>query len=829
MKSRQFRAIASAAAICLCISCVRAFAGTDVTPPVFSGISVSAVTYKSAIVSWTTSEAADTQVEYGPTTAYGLSTALKTARVTSHFQALDGLKAKTWYYYRVKSRDAAGNQGISGRGSFTTFPASDVTPPAITEILPAVDTSGKVNVTANISDAAGIMPGSAKVYYAAPPATGCNGPVRWLPAAMSPTSGSGYKATLPGVFNSGDSLCLKVGAQDAGANENAASSLYTANPYKVSFTVVNFQSTTILNSGKTGEKVDMVFLGDGYTFSELGTYRDDVKEFTDHLFSQPPFSDYKGFFNVHRVDVVSSQSGTDNPNCNGVNVDTALDSGFSSTGSDCRVLFTHASAKVAEAAAHAPAADTVVVLVNTSLRGGAAILGRYGVFSRVNSDTMAHELGHSFGLLADEYDYGGPETYANGEPSEPNITINTARSMLKWGQWVTAETALPTTITATTALDTPGLYEGAKYSKRGVYRPTNASKMRILDVPFERINYGLLVDRIFDYVPEDKTAPLGSLTCGQPVSGKMSVTLSASDPESYVMAYRLSASPSFSDTAWQLASNKADFTLNQPAWPAPAKTGAQIYAQFRNGYGAAATVSCLPSSAVNTISAGMTAVIPVTLQNRSVIVNITPNSFSEPVTVTVRAPGFLPQSADQNDRFKSTGMGMEITLDKPVQPAENVTIDVIYTDADVEGLNEADLVLARYDETAKNWLPMESVAYPELNKVSGKTRHFSLFQVMSMRPLAGLAQARIYPNPFYPARGQASVKFDGLPAGASVKIYTLQGELVWKGAADSVGLNGWQTEWRGVNRSGRAVASGLYLVYFESGGAKKTMKVSVVK
>src|SRR2546422_4299700 len=69
-----------------------------------------------ATITWTTNEASDSQVEYGPTTAYGRSTARNASLVTSHPQTLSGLTAGTLYHYRVKSQDAAGARGARGGG-----------------------------------------------------------------------------------------------------------------------------------------------------------------------------------------------------------------------------------------------------------------------------------------------------------------------------------------------------------------------------------------------------------------------------------------------------------------------------------------------------------------------------------------------------------------------------------------------------------------------------------------------------------------------------------------------------------------------------------------
>src|SRR5437867_84504 len=93
---------------------------TDVTAPVISAGTSSSTTSSSTTIGWTTNEASDTQVEYGLTTAYGNTTSLKTSLVTSHSQALSGLARNTWYHYRVKSRDAAGNPAVSGDFTFKT-------------------------------------------------------------------------------------------------------------------------------------------------------------------------------------------------------------------------------------------------------------------------------------------------------------------------------------------------------------------------------------------------------------------------------------------------------------------------------------------------------------------------------------------------------------------------------------------------------------------------------------------------------------------------------------------------------------------------------------
>ena len=68
-------------------------------------VAASGIGSNGAAVSWTTNEASDTQVEYGPTTAYGSSTALDATMTAAHTGNLLALSPSTLYHYRAKSRE----------------------------------------------------------------------------------------------------------------------------------------------------------------------------------------------------------------------------------------------------------------------------------------------------------------------------------------------------------------------------------------------------------------------------------------------------------------------------------------------------------------------------------------------------------------------------------------------------------------------------------------------------------------------------------------------------------------------------------------------------
>lgn len=109
---------------------------SDTTPPVISSIS-STVTTTSVAVAWTTDEAADGQVEWGVTTAYGSFTVVNPNFIIDHHEAINGLTNGQTIHYRVRSKDTQGNPAVSADHTATTNSPVDVTPPVISAIADA--------------------------------------------------------------------------------------------------------------------------------------------------------------------------------------------------------------------------------------------------------------------------------------------------------------------------------------------------------------------------------------------------------------------------------------------------------------------------------------------------------------------------------------------------------------------------------------------------------------------------------------------------------------------------------------------------------------------
>lgn len=80
----------------------------------------------------------------------------------------------------------------------------------------------------------------------------------------------------------------------------------------------------------------------------------------------------------------------------------------------------------------------------------------------------------------------------------------------------------------------------------------------------------------------------------------------------------------------------------------------------------------------------------------------------------------------------------------------------------------------------------------------------------------------VFPNPFRPALANR-LSFTSIAAGTRVTVHTVLGELVRELATEGTG----GVSWDGNDSSGRAVASGVYLVRISGGGLRESAKVVV--
>jgi hypothetical protein len=72
-------------------------------------------------------------------------------------------------------------------------------------------------------------------------------------------------------------------------------------------------TTKIFGSGPSNKRLNIVLVSEGYRDEEMGAYAAHAQQFVDRLLATVPLDTYRCAFNVHRVDVVSNESGADDP------------------------------------------------------------------------------------------------------------------------------------------------------------------------------------------------------------------------------------------------------------------------------------------------------------------------------------------------------------------------------------------------------------------------------------------------------------------------------------------------------------------------------------
>lgn len=212
-----------------------------------------------------------------------------------------------------------------------------------------------------------------------------------------------------------------------------------------------FRGDTLMEIQKTGEpgnRVDFVFLSEGYTAGEAAKFRADAERMTEYLFSVEPYRSARDLFNIRAVFRPSPEGAMDEPR-QGVFKTTALDASFNAFDLD-RYMLVENDFEMHRMAAQAPY-DAIIVLVNSTRYGGGSMGFNYCVTTTDHPSSprvFVHELGHSFAGLADEYyasEVAYNDFYPKGiEPLEPNITALLDPDNIKWKELVSPGIALPT-------------------------------------------------------------------------------------------------------------------------------------------------------------------------------------------------------------------------------------------------------------------------------------------------------------------------------------------------------------------------------------------------
>ena len=240
-------------------------------------------------------------------------------------------------------------------------------------------------------------------------------------------------------------------------------------------------------SGSEQECIDVVIMAEGYDKTEMELFYQDAEKACNSIFNHEPFKTMKDKFNIIAVESISEDSGVSIPR-EGDWKETAVSSHFDTFYSD-RYLTTRSVKSIHNWLAGIPY-EHIIILANTDTYGGGGIYNSYTLTTAHHSmfePVVVHEFGHSFGGLADEYAYEdepSPLYPYDIEPWEQNITTLVDFES-KWKDMIDEDTEIPTPYISdeSKAYTQVGVFEGAGYTRRGVYRPTSECRMKINEAP----------------------------------------------------------------------------------------------------------------------------------------------------------------------------------------------------------------------------------------------------------------------------------------------------------------------------------------------------------
>lgn len=263
-----------------------------------------------------------------------------------------------------------------------------------------------------------------------------------------------------------------------------------------------FPVNTLVQHGPDSNRINMVVLPDGFTAAEIPGFLTATQTITDYVFSQPPFQEYRNFFNVYTISVPSVQSGASHPGTATditepitpvTVVNNYFNSSFDVGGLHRLVVPLNSQAIYSVLNDNFPTYDIPLVIVNSPYYGGSGGGVSTATLNGSATEVMVHEMGHSFGNLRDEYWVGnGFESSNMTQESNPNLII--------WKNWL--------------GTNGVGIYPyGASIPQSTWYHPYQGCKMQTLGPPFCPVCVEALINQIYNLVyPIDAVYPDTAIT-----------------------------------------------------------------------------------------------------------------------------------------------------------------------------------------------------------------------------------------------------------------------------------------------------------------------------
>ena len=208
---------------------------------------------------------------------------------------------------------------------------------------------------------------------------------------------------------------------------------------------------TLHRTGSSASRHDLVILADGYRASEREEFDREALAVLQALRAAEPFRSNMGRMNTgdHRRRLAELP--------------------------DTRVQANNRLLIMQDAARFGGDADSILVILKSSRRGGTAYGHLCFVTSGAGHRTALHELGHAIGRLGDEYSTGDLGiTRQQVARLYPNLTTANTRAQLPWRDLVHASTPVP----GNSFTSGVSAFEGGGTFATGVYRPQRSCRMR---------------------------------------------------------------------------------------------------------------------------------------------------------------------------------------------------------------------------------------------------------------------------------------------------------------------------------------------------------------
>ena len=272
-------------------------------------------------------------------------------------------------------------------------------------------------------------------------------------------------------------------------------------PYKFDYYSSDYskdKAVKVLQKSTIGKGINIVLMGDGYSDRLIadGSYDEDMNKAMNAIFKDEPYATFRDYFNVYQVYAVSENEltgesntvfnayigGIDSQNGAVTYFDEYTIQKYAKIPNDdinetCVVLILNQEAGYVKGVSHngyIMAGDDISDITDYSKGGSVAMICRkLDDYSFV----VAHEFGHGFAKLADEYcvSYGFIEDwekeYYKGRADNygwwSNIDFTDSKETVKWRKFLNDDRYLGTDI---------GIYEGATYSF-GCWKPSQHSIM----------------------------------------------------------------------------------------------------------------------------------------------------------------------------------------------------------------------------------------------------------------------------------------------------------------------------------------------------------------